>query len=109
MLWGMAVEFRQVTCPPLTAFEAVAPDGAVIGIIGEDDAGGSTLLRLAAGLETPQGGAVAVGTKRRLIGPTEPPNLAAVDTPLLAYTFTLHYPLVLARAAAAISRLPRAG
>ena len=109
MLWGMAVEFRQVTCPPLTAFEAVAPDGAVIGIIGEDDAGGSTLLRLAAGIEAPQAGAVAVGTKRRLIGPGDPLNLAPVDTLLLDNAFTLHDRLVRARAVAALDRLRRAG
>ena len=109
MLLGMAVEFRQVTCPPITAFEAVAPDGAVIGIIGEDDAGGSTLLRLAAGLEAPQAGAVAVGTKRRLIGPGDPLNLAPVDTLLLDNAFTLHDRLVRARAVAALDRLRRAG
>jgi len=32
----MAIAFRQIVSPPLDGLDAEAPDGAVIGIIGED-------------------------------------------------------------------------
>ena len=49
----MSLAFRNVTSAPLENFDVVAPDGTVIGIIGENGSGKSQLLRLAAGLETP--------------------------------------------------------
>ena len=48
----MAIAFRHITFTPLRAFDAFAPNGAVIGIVGEDGAGQSQLLRLAAGIDT---------------------------------------------------------
>ena len=93
----MPVEFRKVSCPPLQ-LDVIAPDGAAIGIIGEDGAGKSKLLRVAAGLEPLSGGSVAVGTRRRYIGPTDPLNLAPVDTLLLDHALAMHDGLVRARA-----------
>jgi len=46
----MAIVFRDVTCPPLDEINAVAPAGAIIGLVGEDAAGVRLLLRLAAAL-----------------------------------------------------------
>jgi lipopolysaccharide transport system ATP-binding protein len=54
----MPLAFRHVTSQPLCNFDAEAPDGAVIGVIGENGAGKAQLLRLAAGIELPEAGAV---------------------------------------------------
>ena len=94
----MPVEFRNVSCPPITAIDISAPDGVAIGVIGEDGSGTSTLLRLAAGIEPPRSGAVAVGTRRRFLGPGDPLNFSPVDTLLLDHTLSLHDQLVRARA-----------
>lgn len=109
MLSGMPVEFRKVSCPPLSAIDAAAPDEVAVGIIGEDGAGASTLLRLAAGLEPPHGGSIAVGTRIRFIGPYDPLNFSPVDTLLLDHTLALHDRLVRARAITAIDRLRQSG
>jgi lipopolysaccharide transport system ATP-binding protein len=105
----MPVEFRKVTCPPVEQLDIVAPDGAVIGLIGEDGSGTSTLLRLAAGIDAPRAGSVAVGTRRRLLGPADALNFAPVDTLLLDHALAPHDALVRARAIMAIDRLRRAG
>jgi len=89
--------------------DIVAPDGAVIGLIGEDGSGTSTILRLAAGIDQPRAGSVAVGTRRRLLGPTDALNFAPVDTLLLDHALAPHDALVRARAIMAIDRLRRAG
>jgi len=49
----MSLVFRAVTNAPLDNFEATAPDGTVVGLIGENGAGKSRLLRVAAGVESP--------------------------------------------------------
>lgn len=105
----MPVEFRKVSCPPLNALDVIAPDGAAIGIIGEDGAGTGTLLRLAAGLEPPHAGSVAVGTRCRFLGPTDALNFAPVDTLVLDHALALHDRLVRARAIMALDRLRRSG
>ncbi|MEK7405802.1 MAG: Wzt carbohydrate-binding domain-containing protein [Acidobacteriota bacterium] len=105
----MAIEFRQVSHVPLLALNAVAPDGAVIGIIGEDGAGKRALLRLAAGLESPGAGEVRTGSSRRYLGPADPLNLSPVDTLVLENTLAQHDALVRARAAVGLERLRRAG
>ena len=56
----MALVFRRVTSPPLVEFDAAAPDGAVIGVVGENGAGKSALARLAGGAEQPVTGEVEV-------------------------------------------------
>ena len=105
----MPVEFRKVSRPPITMIDAIAPDGAAIGIIGEDGAGTSTLLRLAAGLEAPRGGSVAIGAKHRFLGPTDPLNFAPVDTLLLDHALAFHDRLVRTRAIMALDRLRQSG
>lgn len=54
----MALAFRRVTSDPLRDFDAAAPDGVVIGIVGENGSGKGRLLRLAAGIELPAAGAI---------------------------------------------------
>ncbi len=105
----MPVEFRKVSCPPIMAIDAAVPDGVAVGVIGEDGAGASTLLRLAAGLEPPRAGAVAVGTRIRFLGPHDPLNFSPVDTLLLDHTLALHDRLVRARAITALDWMRQAG
>lgn len=54
----MAITFHRVTCPPLHDFDAAAPDGVVIGILGENGCGAGELLRLASGIDQPSAGKV---------------------------------------------------
>jgi len=104
----MAVEFREVTLAPLEGFTASAPDGAVIGLIGEDGAGQRALLRLAAGLEKPARGAVSGPQVRRYLGPHDALNLAPAGLLAVDHTLALHDALVHARAAVSLERLRRA-
>lgn len=85
----MAIEFRDLG--------AAAPDGVVIGIIGEDGAGKSALLRSAA------------RGQARLIGPDDALNFEPVPVLLLDHAFARHDALVRERAAMALERLRRGG
>lgn len=105
----MAIAFRQVVCPPLEGLDASAPDGAVIGVIGENGAGKSRLLRLAAGLDQPVAGTIEGPASRRLLGPGDGLNLAPVELLLLDQTLARQDRLVRERAAIALDRLRRAG
>lgn len=105
----MAIAFRDVTFPPLQNFSAVAPDGAIIGVIGEDGAGKSALLRLATGVERPLSGAVEASGVRRLLGPSDALDLGPAGTLLLEHTLAQHDALVRARAAMELENLRRAG
>jgi len=105
----MAIEFRNVSLPPLDDLSAAAPDGAVIGIVGENGAGKRALLRLAAGVEKPATGEVLAPDARRLLGPSDPLNLAPADLLLLDNTLAHHDALRRAQAAVELERLRRAG
>ena len=105
----MSLEFRRVTLSPLRDFEATAPAGATIGIIGEDGAGKHSLVRLAAALEQPVSGQVVAGQTRRLLGPDDPLSFAPVEILLLHHTLARHDALVRARAAVSLERLRSAG
>jgi lipopolysaccharide transport system ATP-binding protein len=109
----MAIVFRQVVCAPFAGLDAVAPDGAIIGVIGENGSGKSCLLRLAAGLTKPAAGAVEARDPRRLLGPDLGPD-AALDFPPVAvlameHTLARQDALVRQRAAMSLDRLRRAG
>ena len=65
----MALAFRRVTCAPLHEFDAAAPDGAVIGIIGENGSGKRRLLGSPPGLARPASGAVEAPARSRCWGP----------------------------------------
>jgi len=105
----MALAFRRVSRPPLRDFEASAPDGAVIGIVGQDGAGKSTLLRLAAGIERPLSGSIEASGAVRLLGPDDALDFSAVPVLLIHHTFARHDLAVRDRAALDLERLCRAG
>lgn len=105
----MAIYFREASLAPLERLTASAPDGTLVGIIGENGSGQSELLRLAAGAVKPAGGEVRFDTATRLIGPTDPLNLAPVSTLLLDHALATHDALVRARAVAGMERMRRSG
>jgi lipopolysaccharide transport system ATP-binding protein len=103
----MAIAFRRVTSGPLQDFEAAAPDGVVIGIIGENSSGTSQLLRLAGGLETPAQGSVEASGAARYIGPDD----SFTTSPVLAidHAFARQDLLFRERVAISLDRLRRGG
>ncbi len=105
----MAIEFRSVRFPPLENLTAVAPNGAVIGIIGENGSGATALLRLAAGLEKPVNGQVFFDGSRRHLGPDDSLDLSPVNLLLIDHTFARQDALLRAQASAAIDRLRTEG
>jgi len=105
----MAVEFRNVHCPPLDGFSASAPDGCVIGIIGERGSGKGALLKLAAGLQTCEVGDVIAPGTRRYIGPMDRLVLSPSDLIAIEHSFALHDAIVRARGMVALERLRRSG
>jgi lipopolysaccharide transport system ATP-binding protein len=110
----MAISFQRVTSARLRQFEAAAPDGVVVGIVGLDGSGKGSLLRLAAGLETPTSGTVEAPASRRLLGPADALDLAALPPPdgsILAIhdTFAAHDLLVRERASIGLGLLRRRG
>jgi len=105
----MAIVFRQVVCPPLARIDAAAPDGAVIGVIGENGSGKGSLLRLAAGLVKPSSGAVEAGEPRRLLGPGDVLDLSPAAILAIEHTLARHDALERQRTAVIFERLRRAG
>jgi len=105
----MAIEFRGIEHPPLHQLTVSAPNGAVIGVIGEKGAGKAALLRLAAGIESPQSGEVVFDGTRRYLGIGDPLQLSPVDLLLIENTLAPHDALVRARALVGIDRLRSAG
>jgi lipopolysaccharide transport system ATP-binding protein len=105
----MSLAFRNVTSAPIDCLDAAAPDGTIVGIIGENGSGKSRLLRLAAGLETPTQGSVKASGDVRYLGPDDPLNLAPAPILLIDGTFGHQDLLVRGRAAVALDRIRRAG
>lgn len=103
------IEFHNVNCPPLNDFSAVAPDGAVIGILGEKGCGKTVLLKLAAGVQTTDSGQVTAGRMRRYLGPADKLNFSPVDLLALDNSFALQDAIVRARGLVAVERLRRGG
>ena len=105
----MTIRFERVTHEPLLDFSAEAPEGAIIGIVGEDGAGKAQLLRLAAGVDKPSAGRVQFPESRRLLGPDDELNFEPVDLLLLDQTLARHDWVVRGRAAMALDSLRRSG
>jgi len=105
----MAVAFRQVRFGPLSDVSVSAPNGAVIGVIGEEGCGARELLRLAAGLEKPAEGAVDAPAARRLIGPADPLDFSPVDLLLLDHALAGKDAFGRAQSAMDMVRLVRGG
>ena len=105
----MALAFRGVSSAPLQNVEAAAPDGVVVGIIGDNGSGKSQLLRLAAGLEQPSTGSVKTSGEAKLLGPDDPLSLSPSPILLIDGTFGRQDLLVRERACIALDRIRRAG
>jgi homopolymeric O-antigen transport system ATP-binding protein len=109
----MALAFRRVQCAPLAGFDAAAPDSAVIGIIGENGAGKTRLLEVAAGVARPCEGSVEASGPAKLLGPEDPLDLLLHGEPapvlLMDHTLARQDQLARERAALALDRLRRAG
>jgi ABC-type methionine transport system ATPase subunit len=101
----MAIEFRGACFPPLRDLTLAAPEGAVIGIVGEKGAGKGALLRLAAGFDKPEVGEIIVNGTRRYLCPADPLDLSPVGLLLIEHTFAQQDALVRAQALTAIERL----
>ena len=101
----MGIEFRNVSLPPLDGLNIFAPDGAVIGVIGEKGSGDSAMLRLAAGLETPASGEVLSSGTCRYLAITDTLNLAPVRLLIVDHAFAQADALVRGRALVALDRL----
>ncbi|HLY19324.1 MAG TPA: Wzt carbohydrate-binding domain-containing protein [Bryobacteraceae bacterium] len=105
----MAIVFRQVVCPPIDGLDAIAPGGAVLGVIGEDGAGKGVLLRLAAGLEKPVTGAVEAGGRRLLLTADDALEFPPVDVLAMEHALARHDAVVRRQVSAALDGLRRAG
>jgi lipopolysaccharide transport system ATP-binding protein len=105
----MALMFRGVTSAPLHNFDAVAPDGVIVGVIGDRGVGKSRLLRLAAGLEQPSAGVVKPSGDVKYLGPDDDLNLAPAPVLLIDHTFARHDLMTRDRALIVLDRIRRAG
>jgi ABC-type methionine transport system ATPase subunit len=105
----MSIEFKNVSAPPLTGFRAVAPSGAIVGVIGEKGSGVTELLKLACGILTPQEGEVAAPPERRFVALGETLNLAPAAVVALDQALATQDAVVRARTLTGLDRLRRAG
>ncbi len=105
----MAIHFREAASAPLQQVTVSAPDGALIGVIGEDSSGTRQLLRLATGLDTPVSGEVRFDTAARYLAPLDPLQLSPVSTLALDHSLACCDALVRARAITGIERLRKSG
>jgi lipopolysaccharide transport system ATP-binding protein len=105
----MSLVFRGVSSVPLDNFDAAAPDGTVVGVIGENGSGKSRLLRVAAGKESTISGTVKASGDVKWLGPDDPLNLAPSPVLLIDQTFARQDAVVRERAAVALDRIRRAG
>jgi lipopolysaccharide transport system ATP-binding protein len=105
----MSIEFRSVHAAPLSGFTAVAPSGAIIGVIGEKGSGVAELLKLAGGFAQPERGQVAAPAERRYVAPGDTLNLAPAAVLALDQALAMQDAVVRARALTALDRLRRSG
>jgi lipopolysaccharide transport system ATP-binding protein len=105
----MALTFRGVTCAPLHNFDAIAPDGVIVGVIGDRGVGKSRLLRLAAGLEQASAGIVKASGDVKYLAPDADLNLTPAPVLLIDHTFARHDLSERDRAMVALDRIRRAG
>jgi ABC-type methionine transport system ATPase subunit len=105
----MSVEFRNVVLPPLDGLSAVAPAGAIIGVIGEKGSGASELLRLAGGAAQPASGEIRAGAERRFVALGDPLNLAPAAVIAMDQALATQDAVVRARTLTGLDRLRRSG
>jgi lipopolysaccharide transport system ATP-binding protein len=106
----MAIEFRGVTLAPLADFRAVAPSGAIIGVIGEKGSGVSELLKIAGGADGESAtGELVAEPERRYVKLGDPLNLAPASVIALDQALATQDAVVRARTLTGLDRLRRAG
>src|SRR5271169_6326966 len=105
----MSIEFRNVYAAPLTGFSAVAPSGAIIGLIGEKSSGIAELLKLAGGVTQPEQGEIIAPPERRYVTLGDTLNLAPAAVLALDQALATQDALVRARTLTALDRLRRSG
>ncbi len=105
----MAIEFKNVSSAPLEGFRAVAPSGAIIGVIGEKNSGVTELLKLACGLLKPDQGEVTAPPERRFVALGDTLNLAPAAVIALDQALATQDAIVRARTLTGLDRLRRAG
>ena len=105
----MSLEFRNVTAHPITDFNATAPSGVIIGVIGEKGSGVTELLKLAGGVIQPQDGEVKAPPERRYVALGETVNLAPAAVIALDQSLAAQDAIVRARTVTALDRLRRSG
>ena len=105
----MAIEFRDVSLGPVVSLTVNVPDGAIIGLCGEDAAALTAVLRLATGDDFPSAGQVLSSEPRRYLGPGDALQLAPAGTLALDHTLARFGSVVRARAREGLERLRRDG
>ena len=105
----MSIQIVEASYGPLHQCSVSAPGGAVIGIIGNDDAGQIELLRLATGQTRPDSGEVTFVEPAQLLGPADSLEIPAAQTIAIFHTFALKDALVRNQALNQIEKQRRAG
>src|SRR5580704_18359367 len=105
----MSIEFKNVSADPLTGFRAVAPSGAIIGVIGDKGSGVTELLKLACGILQPAEGEVVAAPERRFVALGETLNLAPAAVIALDQALATQDAVVRARTLTGLDRLRRGG
>jgi len=110
ILITMAIQFRDAALGPLQQLTVSAPDGALIGLVGDGASGIGELLRLAAGLDSPASGSVEASQPARYLGPLDPLVIPApLATLALDHTLACADAIVRAQASVTLEQLRRAG
>lgn len=86
-----------------------APSGAIIGVLGEDGAGVSEVLRLASGVAIPTQGSVDFSKPARYLGPLDSLDFAPAAVLAIDHTLSMHDVVIRAKAAQSLERLRRSG
>lgn len=105
----MSVELRDITYGPLKGVSAWAPQGAIIGVVGEKGSGTTDLLKLMAGLAQPDAGEVLAPDNRRFVGESDPVSPAPVDVLAIDNALAKYDALIRARTFVGLERLRKAG
>jgi energy-coupling factor transporter ATP-binding protein EcfA2 len=105
----MSIELRDISYGPLKGVSAWAPQGAIIGVVGEKGSGTSDLLRLMAGLAQPESGEVFAPENRRFVGESDPVTPAPVDVLAIDNALSKYDALVRARTFVGLDRLRKSG
>src|SRR5580700_3428558 len=105
----MSIEFRNVYAAPLAGFSAVAPAGAIIGVIGERNSGVTELMKLAGGVTQPEQGEIVGSAERRFVALGETLNLAPAGVLALDQALATQDAVVRARTLTGLDRMRRSG